>query len=70
MYGKSYDPDQFSREFLMEKGIWDLNIHNIMTLYHIIVTNYKEIDIHLFDVNYVLGCATTLFTYLYLLAPF
>ena len=30
----------------------------------------QKIDIHLFDVNYVLGCATTLFTYLYLLAPF
>ena len=31
MYGKSYDPDQFLREFQMAKGIWDSNIHNHMT---------------------------------------
>ena len=68
MYGKSYDPDQFLREFQMEKGIWDWNIHNHMTLN--ISYKIQKIDIHLFDVNYVLGCATTLFTYLYLLAPF
>ena len=35
MYGKSYDPDQFLREFQMEKGIWDLDSHNHVTLYQL-----------------------------------